>query len=120
VTSCTARLRDHFRQLWNGATHAPTSFVFVGPVDATVATPRVYVQRCVPHALGDILAEARDVYVIVDADSAADYDLEAFSAMLPLGHDHVDVKVYTYGDPRRLPVTCALLHFSGAGTAESC
>ena len=120
AVSCTARLKDHFRQLWNGATLAPSGFVFVGPVDATVATPHVYVQRCVPHVLGDILAEARDVYVTVDVDADFDYNVAAFSAMLPLGHDGVDLKVYSFADPGRMPVTCVLLHFIVSSPVECC
>jgi len=107
--SAIFRLREHFQQHYTSSSHGMSTLVFLGPIDKADPAAGFCVAEWIPNVISEVLTSIRDVFIVLGVDvTNGPCCLKDVTPTMP---ENVTVKVYSYADPCRLPVTCILLHF---------
>ena len=103
-TSAILQLKEHFD--YNSQPHGSSTLVILGPIDET---PAAYVNQWIPEILRKALKPDKDMFVVLGFNVS--HAKCSLADLTPDPLDNVSLNVYSFADPRRLPVTCFLLHF---------
>jgi len=103
-TSAISQLKEHFN--YNSQPHGSSTLFILGPIDET---PAAYVNQLIPEILGKALKPNKDVFVVLGFNVS--HAKCSLADLTPDPLDNVSLNVYSFADPRHVPVTCFLLHF---------